>query len=74
MPQLEKTMCSSEDPAQPKVEEKSKKKKKKKFLEINEFENNIHVKTFPWSFPGGSLIKTLISQSRGPRFDPWSGD
>ena len=26
------------------------------------------------NFPGGPVAKTLPSQSRGPRFDPWSGD
>ena len=26
------------------------------------------------NFPGGPVAKTLHSQSRGPRFDPWSGD
>ena len=24
-------------------------------------------------FPGGPVAKTLSSQCRGPRFDPWSG-
>ena len=24
--------------------------------------------------PGGPLAKTLYSQSRGPMFDPWSGN
>ena len=27
-----------------------------------------------WEFPGGSVAKTLCSQFRGPRFDPWSGN
>ena len=32
------------------------------------------VKTSPWrDFPGGTVEKTLCSQCRGPRFDPWSG-
>ena len=25
-------------------------------------------------FPGGPVAKTLHSQCRGPRFDPWSGN
>ena len=25
-------------------------------------------------FPGGPVTKTLHSQWRGPRFDPWSGN
>ena len=25
-------------------------------------------------FPGGTVVKTLRSQCRGPRFDPWSGN
>ena len=25
-----------------------------------------------WDFPGGPVSKTLSSQCRGPRFDPWS--
>ena len=25
-------------------------------------------------FPGGTVAKTLNSQYRGPRFDPWSGN
>ena len=24
--------------------------------------------------PGGPVVKTLRSQCRGPRFDPWSGN
>ena len=24
-------------------------------------------------FPGGPVVKTMGSQCRGPRFDPWSG-
>ena len=27
-----------------------------------------------WDFPGGSVVKTPRSQSRGPRFDPWLGN
>ena len=27
-----------------------------------------------WDFPGGPVAMTLHSQSRGPRFDPWSGN
>ena len=27
-----------------------------------------------WYFPGGPVAKTLQSQCRGPRFDPWSGN
>ena len=27
-----------------------------------------------WDFPGGPVAKTLTSQCRGPRFDPWSGN
>ena len=27
-----------------------------------------------WYFPGGPVAKTLGSQCRGPRFDPWSGN
>ena len=27
-----------------------------------------------WDFPGGPVAKTLHSQCRGPRFDPWSGN
>ena len=27
-----------------------------------------------WDFPGGAVDKTLRSQCRGPRFDPWSGN
>ena len=26
------------------------------------------------AFPGGSVVKTLCSQCRGPRFNPWSGN
>ena len=26
-----------------------------------------------WDFPGGPVAKTLSSQCKGPRFDPWSG-
>ena len=25
-------------------------------------------------FPGGTVAKTLCSQHRGPKFDPWSGN
>ena len=25
-------------------------------------------------FPGGPVARTLCSQCRGPRFDPWSGN
>ena len=49
MPQLEKTMCCNEDPAQPKVEEKI----IKKTLELNEFENNIYMLKL---FHGASLV------------------
>ena len=27
-----------------------------------------------WDFPGGPAVKTLCSQCRGPRFNPWSGN
>ena len=27
-----------------------------------------------WDFPGGPVAKTLCSQCRGPRFNPWSGN
>ena len=27
-----------------------------------------------WDFPAGPVVKTLSSQWRGPRFDPWSGN
>ena len=27
-----------------------------------------------WDFPGGAMDKTLHSQCRGPRFDPWLGN
>ena len=26
-----------------------------------------------WDFPGGPVARTLRSQRRGPRFNPWSG-
>ena len=26
-----------------------------------------------WDFSGGPVAKTLISEFRRPRFDPWSG-
>ena len=27
-----------------------------------------------WDFPGGRVAKTECFQSRGPMFDPWSGN
>ena len=33
-------------------------------LEVNGF----------WDFPGGPVAKPLHSESRGPGFDPWSGN
>ena len=30
-------------------------------------------KPVPRDFPGGPVVKTLHSQCRGPRFDPWPG-
>ena len=27
-----------------------------------------------WDFPGGPVTRTLRSQCRGPRLDPWSGN
>ena len=27
-----------------------------------------------WDFPDGPVAKTLHSQCRGPRFNPWSGN
>ena len=27
-----------------------------------------------WDFPGGPGVRTSSSQSRGPKFDPWSGN
>ena len=31
------------------------------------------LKEVPRDVPGGPVAKTLSSQCRGPRFDPWSG-
>ena len=31
-------------------------------------------RTTYWDFPGGPVSKTLCSQCRGPKFDPWSGN
>jgi len=28
----------------------------------------------PWVFPGSPVAKTPCSQSRGPGFNPWSGN
>ena len=27
-----------------------------------------------WDFPGGPMAKTLLSECRGPGFQPWSGN
>ena len=33
------------------------------------------IKTLPWNFSGGPVVKTLHSQCRmGAGFDPWSGN
>ena len=37
-------------------------------LPIHKPLNNVH----PWDFPGGPVAKTLRSQCKGPRIDPWS--
>ena len=31
-------------------------------------------KRYCWDFPGSAVAKTLCSEYRGPRFDPWSGN
>ena len=42
----------------------------------NQFEEDnksLNLKTF-WDVPGGPVVKTSCSQSRGPTFNPWSGN
>ena len=39
-----------------------------------ETENESLKEKHDWGFPGGPVAKTLLSQCRGPRFDPWSGN
>ena len=37
-------------------------------------ELTIQLKDVEGDFPGGPMAKTLCSQCRVPRFDPWSGN
>ena len=36
--------------------------------------NYMHEECTPRDFPRGPVVKTLRSQCRGPRFNPWSGN
>ena len=47
----------------------------KYFLFMNEcLQNGKRLECSYWEFPGGLVAKTLRSQCRGLRLDPWSGN